>query len=224
MPNLPLSEIEVLVWDLDGTLYKSIPQMVQVIEKACINILFEHKQITPEAAFELFYKTREIYKGNTKSLAALGCGPRIEIIKKIEKLVDKASFLNKDPKLQQLFQELSSFRHILLSDTSHQVIVKELEALGLSHNLFELIIGVDDAKMTKPDIAYFKKVLDETDLSAQKHLMIGDRIEIDLLPARQLGMRTCLVWYKSEEPFPSEKNLIDFYFPTVYDIISLFRE
>lgn len=218
MVNQKLSDIKVLVWDLDGTLYKSIPAFGEDLHKAFIKILAEQKNISFANATILLEQTKNIYKGNTRSLQALGCGTYIEIVKKIEQLVKKAAYLTLDRKLQQVFIDLSSMRHILLSDTTHQTIVAELEALGLSHTIFELVVGIDDTGVAKPDLSFFKTALEFTGLKPKEHLMIGDRVEVDLKPAKQLGMKTCLVW--SEE----KADGIDFTFPSVYDLVTLFKE
>lgn len=208
------SDIKVLIWDLDGTLYQSQKDLLEAMHGAQVKILEEHKNLSYEKAVKLLSETVKIHKGVTKSLSALGCGDRVSIIKKIENLVNKAAFLKHDPRLQYLFQELSSFKHYLLSDTTHQTIEKELEGLGLSSSIFEHIVGVDDTKTTKPDLSFFKSALNYSNLSPDKHLSIGDRIQIDLIPAKQLGMKTCLVWNSSNE--------VDISLPTVYDVVQLF--
>ncbi len=218
MNNNLCQEIKVLVWDLDGTLYQSIPALTQAMENAFVSILQQEKKLDWQEAEALFNQTRKIHQGATKSLQALGCGDRVSIIKKIESLVDKASFLRVDPQLQLVFQQLYSFQHVLLSDTSHQVIIAELEALGLSHTIFNLILGVDDVGLTKPDRLFFTTVLNQTGLPANQHLMIGDRVAIDLLPAKHLGMKTCLVWQENQV------EGIDFVLPTVYKVVDLFAK
>lgn len=210
-----LNDVKVLVWDLDGTLYKSLPELSQAMHQAFIKILGEYKNLSLKEADKLLEETKKIHKGTTKSLQALGCGSRVSIIKRVEGLVDKTSYLKVDHKLQQLFIYLSSFHHVLLSDTTHRTIISELEALGLSHTLFDFIVGVDDTNTTKPDLSFFKTVLDHTNSPKGSHLMIGDRLEIDLIPAKRLGMKTCLVWGNSPE--------VDISLPTVYDVVKLFQ-
>lgn len=210
-------DIQILIWDLDGTLYRSQKDLSWALHQGCIKILVQEKNLSFEKAEQLFSKTKEIHKGASKSLQALGCGNRLKIIEKLENIVDKASFLKPDRKLINLFSALCDFRHFLLSNTTRKTIIKELEALGLSHTLFELVIGVDDMKTTKPDLPFFKAALDYSDLSSNKHLVIGDRIEVDLAPAKQLGMKTCLVWSNNQQD-----SRVDITFPSVYNITELF--
>lgn len=210
--------VKILLWDLDGTLYQSIPQLSQAMQQAFIKILQQHKSLDDNQAKTLFEETRKIHKSATRSLSALGCGDKVSIIKKIESLVDKASFLKIDHQLQLVFQQLYYFQHFLLSDSTHQTIIAELEALGLSHTIFNDIIGVDDIGTTKPDRKFFDYVLKQTGLPPNNHLIIGDRPEVDLLPAKFLGIKTCLVW--SNQPLKG----IDICLPTVYNVPDLFEK
>jgi len=72
------------------------------------------------------------------------------------------------------------------------------------------IVGI-----TKPDLAGFSSILDYTKLPPALHLMIGDREAIDHVPAKKLGMSTCLVWSEAK------RSVVDLTLPTVYDVAKL---
>lgn len=221
MKNINLDSIKIIAWDLDGTLYQSQKDLSQAMVHAFTMILSQKKNISLDQAQTLLSETVAIHKGITKSLEALGCGNRISIIQEVEKIVDKPKFLQVDPELQKMFQDLSKLKHAVVSDTSHQMIERELEALGLSGNLFSSIIGVDDAKTTKPDRMFYKTLLQSNQFEAKDYFVVGDRYEIDLAPAKELGMFTCLVWKSS--PNPTE-DLADFVLPSVYNVTDLFKQ
>lgn len=213
-----ISNIKVIVWDLDGTLYKSNEELCQALHKAFIKLLADFKNISPTESEVLLTKTKEIYKSTTKSLFVLGCGDSVSIIDRVEKAIDKTSYLTVDRKLQELFVHLSSYKHMIISDTLHHTIVAELEAMGLSQNLFSEIIGVDDVQGVKPDLLMFRKALSSSGLAASAHLMVGDRVEVDLVPAKIVGMKTCLVW-GNQVNIPG----VDFSLADVYKVADLFK-
>lgn len=219
MNTANVDHIKTIAWDLDGTLYQSQQDLSNAMVDAFIKILSKNKNLPLPEAQTLLTQTIVIHRGVTKSLEALGCGDRISIIKEVERLVDKPAFLKIDHKLQQVFQDLSHYKHAIVSDTTHQMIGKELEALGLSSNLFQSIVGVDNAKTTKPDRLFFQTLIQQDIIDAKDYLIVGDRYEIDLAPAKELGMTTCLVWQPS--PNPSE-DLADFVLPAVYNVRDLF--
>ncbi|MBI2028827.1 HAD family hydrolase [Candidatus Gottesmanbacteria bacterium] len=217
-----LTKIKIIAWDLDGTLFQSQKDLSIAMAGAFVKILSESKNLNEDDARKLLSESVAIHKGVTKSLEALGCGDRISIIKRVESIVDKASYLKVDQKLQKMFTDLSNYKHAIASDTSHTIINKELEALGLSSSIFESITGVDDAKTTKPDRMFYQVMLNKGNYNPSDYLVVGDRVAIDLIPAKELGMMTCLVW--SNEVDPERSRRADFVLPTVYNVADLFKE
>ena len=61
----------------------------------------------------------------------------------------------------------------------------------------------DDYKITKPDPRYFQKILKNCDCNAENSIMIGDRIDKDIIPAKMIGMKTIRIRtgiHKNQEP------------------------
>lgn len=48
----------------------------------------------------------------------------------------------------------------------------------------------DDFTLTKPDPRYFQQIVDACGVTAPECILVGDRIDKDVIPAKQLGMRT----------------------------------
>ena len=71
---------------------------------------------------------------------------------------------------------------------------KIIKITGLNANIFTGIVTSEKVGVNKPELKGFQYILNKTQLSADEHLMIGDREEVDLVPAKKLGMKTCLVW------------------------------
>ncbi|MDR1330024.1 MAG: HAD family hydrolase [Oscillospiraceae bacterium] len=61
----------------------------------------------------------------------------------------------------------------------------------------------DDYKITKPDTRYFEAVLKRYNCKAEESVMVGDRIDKDIIPAKLVGMKTIRVkagLHKTQEP------------------------
>ncbi len=61
----------------------------------------------------------------------------------------------------------------------------------------------DDFSLTKPDPRYYEQILKKCGVDPKESIMVGDRIDKDVIPARQLGMRTILIragLYKTQQP------------------------
>ncbi len=68
-----------------------------------------------------------------------------------------------------------------------------LRAAGLSH-LLDVVIDSNREGVQKPDPKIFQIALARLAMSAQEVTFVGDSYERDILPARQLGMKT--IWLK----------------------------
>lgn len=61
----------------------------------------------------------------------------------------------------------------------------------------------DDFSITKPDPRYYEQILKKCGVVPEECIMVGDRIDKDVIPARQLGMKSILVrvgLYKNQQP------------------------
>lgn len=206
--------IKVLLWDLDGTLYKNIPELRDERWKIDVRVVSDILHIPFKEAESRLKEAVHIYKSVTRSMMSLGCGTEIEILHKVEPQIDRTKYLHRDEKLIQLFTSLKSYRHFIFSNILTSCIPPVLNKLGLNPEIFEGFITTEETKTVKPDPRFFQYALNLTKLQPEQHLVVGDRLEVDLLPARKLGMKTCLVWGKS--------NTVDVSCSSVYKLTNLF--
>lgn len=73
------------------------------------------------------------------------------------------------------------------------------EHLGILENWFTHIVSGDDVINRKPALDGFHKMIELSGVSPEHIMYVGDRVDVDIKPAKQLGMQTCLVYSKSEE-------------------------
>ena len=237
-----LKNIKVLVWDVDGTLYQTPAEFYNQLHQFWVGEVKKKLGLSFEKAEKIYDQYKKKYLSSTLTLKVLGIGEEKEILVKSEEIVKGKKFIKKDPKLVGLFRKLKNFRHLVLRNGTRRETIARLELLGLIERekrgkylstersdrfypcleysgglgSFERVFGTVDAFDTvKPDEKVFKKILEYTKLPADQHLMIGDRVEVDLMPAKKLGMRTCLVWSESDN-----KN-VDVSIKRIYDIINL---
>lgn len=81
--------------------------------------------------------------------------------------------------------------------------VKELlrkEGL-LEHFQFQLVS--EELGVSKPDLLFFQMILDSLEVRPQEAAMVGDRLDVDIYPAKLLGLKTIRVLvgpYAAQEP------------------------
>ena len=123
-------------------------------------------------------------------------------------------YLHKDPKLIAVFDDLKKYQHVILTNADLILTLAKLKLLGLKKNIFSHIFTTYDLPFVKPDPQVFSYIMQKLKVAPNQIMSIGDRVETDLLPAKQVGMKTCLVWEKSPE--------IDVSVDSVYKVQKLF--
>ncbi|MEV7358221.1 HAD family hydrolase [Kitasatospora sp. NPDC091276] len=89
-----------------------------------------------------------------------------------------------------------------------------VRAGGILHELFagdvDLIGTSDDWGASKPDALFFERVAEVVPAAPGEILYVGDRLDNDVLPAGQAGMRTALIrrgpwgWIQQHDPAASK--------------------
>ena len=70
---------------------------------------------------------------------------------------------------------------------------KRLDEFGILE-YFDLVISSEEVGVSKPDKEIFNIALSKTSCKPQECIMIGDRLDNDILPANQIGMKT--IWIR----------------------------
>ena len=196
-----LFSIKVIIWDFDGTFYKLIPALKNDVREAEYRVIVDHAGWSKEKVVEKF---NEIYKKQFKSatqvVAKLSHLSVVQSAIEMEAYYDRTKYLKRDERLIQMLMNLSSYTHFLFVNGIKKKIIPALHALGVPEELFAEIVTAELVGDTKPSLKGFQYILDKTQQPVETHLMIGDRIDVDLIPAKKLGMKTCLVWSTEKHP------------------------
>lgn len=210
------SDVHVLIWDFDGTLYKQVPALWDMIRASEIRVIIDQTGWTQEKAKEEFYK---IYKvttpSGTKTVSELTQLSNKDASLACAKYTDYSAYLHPDPKLQTVFKSLSRYTHYLLVNGTQIGVAKGLRLLGISKSIFSEIVTSEVVGESKPSERGYLHIMKQTGLPASSHLMIGDREAVDLAPAKALGMHTCLVWSETRG------TVAEVTLPSVYDVVSM---
>jgi putative hydrolase of the HAD superfamily len=206
-------DIKILIWDFDGTLYKPNPALFHDVRESEYRAITEHTGWNREKAIEEFHKLHKVTIQSATAVVAKLCNISIaQAAVESEKYFDRRNFLHRDLRLIKLFANLKRFRHFILANG---VIAKQketLQVLGIPVDTFEEFVTAETVGVTKPDPAGFLYIMKKTGLPPNAHLMIGDRELVDVVPAKNLGMHTCLVWSETKSA------IADITLPTVYDV------
>ncbi|OGG12062.1 hypothetical protein A2Z00_04385 [Candidatus Gottesmanbacteria bacterium RBG_13_45_10] len=214
--KVPIEDVEVIIWDVDGTLYELSEALSRDVRESEYLAIEKHTGWERAKTEEEFLKMYKKVTPSATEVVALICNiPTFQAAVETEQFLDRLKYLSRDEKLVALFEELRGFRHFILANGAKKNIGDALKALGIPISTFDEIVTSEVVGVNKPKDDGFLYILEKTSLPPSQHLMVGDREVVDLMPARKLGMKTCLVG--SIKP----SMVADITVPTVYDLAQI---
>ncbi len=97
------------------------------------------------------------------------------------------------PETENCLGELSKHYRIGIIANQNLGSEERLEKLGLLKHI-DLVIASAEEGVAKPDLRIFQIALDRANCKPEEVIMVGDRIDNDIIPANKIGMTT--VWIK----------------------------
>ncbi|CAM3486898.1 HAD-IA family hydrolase [Aeromicrobium ponti] len=167
-----------ILWDFDGTLFNTYPAYTAIVKEAIgdTNItdkeIFAQLKISFTDAFQYFQLTEEQIKTIRKKARSL-----------------KPKDLKPFPYLEDVLKLAD--KNVIMTHKEREDVTAILAYHKLDDYFAEMVAG-DDGYLRKPHPASYEFL-------HQKHridLVVGDR-EIDILPAKLLGIKTCLFQNKT---------------------------
>ena len=102
---------------------------------------------------------------------------------------------------------------------------KRLEKYGLAKYI-NLVISSAEEGVSKPDIRLFQKALEKADCKGENAVMVGDRVDNDVAPAKKLGMKTVCVKqgiHKLNTP-KNKFEVPDYTVDTIEELLNILKE
>ncbi len=210
--------IKYIWWDFDGTIYKIPPQVEKLTNELRLKLYSEIKN--RPANEEIWKEYNALYqKYKSHSMIFTSLGKTSEYWWRHRKKIDIVPFLKEDKQTSKMFREFAKLpiKHGIYTNNVLSETKKILNAIKINYMLFEHIVTIDDTEAPKPDLTSFRKIIELSKVKPEEILFVGDRLHVDVEPAKALGMKTCLVWSNEE------KTAADYTFPHVADVIKIFK-
>ncbi len=240
------NKFKAVIFDVDGTLYKTDKRLLEFINNWGIDKVANCLNLDREQAQSLLSAKKKETGSSTKAMKALGIGDMSTISREVNTASApiKEETIQKDSRLVEMVERLkqAGMKLFTLRNGIGEETVKTLrllgftdearggaveveknctrnkEELGPSFGPFEALIRTVETGRMKPDRAILDNFLNRTGLRPVECLITGDRVDVDLIPAKRLGMKTALaVWGERIELHPD----VDFYLESIYDVEGL---
>jgi len=165
---------------------------------------------------ELIKEYEELCEQHGQSNAATFCSlglPSNYWSERINSMDPKDLLRLADKDIPEVLNKLQSI--VPISLFSNIQLGKVLPALGIEIDLFTHILSAGMVKRPKPASDGYYKMIEISKLLPSEMIYIGDSVEKDILPAKELSMITGLIWSKSDKA--------DYCFENFKDILTIFE-
>lgn len=133
---------------------------------------------------------------------------------------EKLQNLELYPGVKDTLKELKEFgfKLAIITDADRYHARARLTRVGLLDS-FELLVAADMTGTKKPDPAHFLFALNALGLEPEECLVVGDSIKRDIVPARELGLKTAYASYGDWRPAEKTGQCFDFQLNKFRDLI-----
>jgi HAD superfamily hydrolase (TIGR01509 family) len=211
------------IFDMDGTLYQfdqgkssnfTGSKFHSDLKLNIYSFLKQKLNLTPEEAVKEYDRIKEIYL----TQVSLGFEKEHSIDRydffKNTWIFEPSLYINRNPLLPKLFSILSP-RIAVLTAAPRVWAEEALKYLGIYEFVKDrLFTGEPDLRKPNPQI--FVKIAKSFGTNPENVYSIGDQEHSDIIPAKEIGMKTIIVGSKSEHA--------DYQISTINELLSLLEE
>ncbi len=205
--------IRAVGFDLDKTLYKPDGKASHMIEKYVIQKAHEILGIPTKEIKEGYKKLYDEKQSVRRSLLAMGIPEGAKIAQEAIAQANIAQYLKEDPKLVELMRKLhEEYELYLITSSKKDDAISKLNALGISETTFS-IPQYGRTDHTREDGSAFRYVATTLGISLEQMMFVGDREQVDIVPANSLNILTALV-----NGEPRQKTVADYRLKEIYSL------
>jgi len=197
---MSLSLIKTWIFDLDNTLYPPEENIFSQIDQKMTSFIADNLKISNEEAFNI-QKQNFIDHGTTLAGFMNSGNDKIDPDKFLEFVHDiNLNSLQEDNDLRKILLLLPGKKYIFTNGTKKHA-ENVLKKLNLE-NIFQSIFGIKEANyLPKPNLETYNLFLKTYNIDPKTSIMFED-MGRNLIPAKELGMKTVLL----ERKLPNKNN------------------
>ncbi|MEM0440988.1 MAG: HAD family hydrolase [Candidatus Caldarchaeum sp.] len=185
--------MKAVFFDVDGTLYRS-REYEEYLLSEIVAVISEFLETSRSESYRRLADVKKAVKTVSKSVELLG----IDRKKFYDRLAERVSpnlYIFPKSDVAGLLQNLrkKNFFVGLHTNSGRRLAEKVLKSLGIQSDCYDVIVTSDDAE-PKPHPEGFLLLLRHAGCNPSRALYVGDRCEVELEPAKKLGMNTAGIY------------------------------
>lgn len=192
-------DVQHIWFDFAGTLYKETPTFNEAHDALRYKTFAEAMSIpNAETAQAEFLKAYQQHGSNSAVFVSLG-KPASYWSEALDSM-DFSELLAPDPEIIQTLLALRKVIPVSLFTNFIRTRVHELLGyLDIRDDCFTHILTGDMITERKPALEGFYKMIELSSLPAKQIMYVGDRPDVDIKPAKRVGMITALLYGQADE-------------------------
>lgn len=193
-----LDQVRSIVFDLDGTLYKS-DGLAREIQQVAAALVAETRGVSLKEGRSLLRNSRKrlaelLEEEPTLTRTCLTLGIEVpEFHRAMQAGVRPERYLEPDPVLQALLDSLTGGWDLYLYTNNSLPLAEKILALLGVETLFRRTYAIEFNWTPKPDPETLQRILEDIGGPPESFLFVGDRPQVDLRVAESLGIPTIYV-------------------------------
>lgn len=187
-----MNRYKAVFFDVDGTLYRR-REYEEHLLLSTIKVLAEMLGVTRDEAFRQLYEKKHMVKTISRSVELLGVN-RHEFYERLGETVEVDRYIKPAPEICSMMSELRARGVVvgLHTNSGRKLASKVLNQLGVAPHCYDFIVTSDDAE-PKPAHSGYMLLLEKAGVNPGQALYVGDRCDVELKPAYEIGMDTAIV-------------------------------
>ncbi|MEM4280721.1 MAG: HAD family hydrolase [Candidatus Caldarchaeum sp.] len=188
-----MRKFKAVFLDVDGTLYRSREYEEHLLQSA-VAVIAEMLGLGRAEAFKRLMEVKERVKTVSRSVEVLGLD-RHRFYDRLAEVVDVKKYIHPMADVSGILKTLRRKGAVvgLHTNSGKKLAGKVLECLGVDNECYDFVVTSDDSE-PKPDLSGYLLLLEKAGVTASESLYVGDRCEVELAPAKKLGMHTAVIY------------------------------
>jgi HAD superfamily hydrolase (TIGR01549 family) len=188
------------IWfDFGGTLFKETPEFIRAHDDFRFKVYADLQGVTdPETAKSGYMALYQKHGSNSAVFRSLG-QPSDYWMKQLDQF-DFTAYLKPDAEVSATIMRLKEVLPLsLFTNFIQRRIDLLLDYLSIPAACFTHVLSGDDITERKPALDGFYAMIERSGIPADQILYIGDRVDVDVKPAKQVGIMAGLVYGQADE-------------------------